>query len=230
MNRNLTIVLLAVFTILLVLPACTRSAPQSTGVATPTEAIFPAMTTDPIMAIQTQTAAALPPAPTNTVEVAVTAPAPEATVPSGGGDPTAGGGDAGGGLAATATAPAAASNPIPPITRPATHTIEKGEFPYCIARRYDLDPGSFMSLNGLSNSSQVSVGTVLQIPSTGSWNTTSLGSRALRTHPTTYTVGAGDTVPGIACKFGDVSPEQILAANNFSSTADVQAGATIQIP
>jgi len=114
---------------------------------------------------------------------------------------------------------------IPTLTRPSTYTLQKGEWPICIARRYDLNVGSLLSANGMTMDSKPGVGTVLKIPSSGSFE----GSRALRAH-SDYTVKAGDSVYTIACYFGDVSPEGILAANGLSSADQVKTGMTLQIP
>ncbi len=117
---------------------------------------------------------------------------------------------------------------IPTLTRPSSYTIQKGEYPFCIARRFDLDVSSLLSINGLGSNSRVSAGTVLKIPSSGNWNTAS-GSRALHKH-TDYTVKSGDTIYTIACYFGDVSPEAIRAANGMGSDEDVKSGTTLKIP
>jgi LysM repeat protein len=130
---------------------------------------------------------------------------------------------------ATEPPPAPAPLPTPVLERPETYTIQQGEFPYCIARRYDLDPGSFLSLNGLNNNSRPVAGTTLRIPATGNWPT-NLGSRSLQSHPTTYNVQANDSVYSIACRFGSVSPEAILAANGMSSPSDLRSGTQITIP
>lgn len=130
------------------------------------------------------------------------------------------------------TAPEATKAPskaIPTLARPTTYTLQKGEFPICIARRFDLDLGRMFADNNLNMNSRPSVGAVLKISSSGNWNSNSYGARALRAH-TDYRVNAGDTVYTIACYFGDVSPEGILAANNLNSASDVKSGMTLKIP
>jgi LysM repeat protein len=114
---------------------------------------------------------------------------------------------------------------VPTLTRPSTYTLQKGEFPFCIARRFDLNVGDLLSANGLSMSSKPGVGTVLQIPSGGSFD----GDRVLHAH-SDYTVKAGDTIYTIACYFGDVSPEAIIAVNGLSGEGDVKSGMTLKIP
>ncbi len=111
---------------------------------------------------------------------------------------------------------------------PETYTLTNGEFPYCIARRFNIAPAALLSANGLSSSSVTYPGTVLKIPKDAA--KFNQGSRSLRQHPTTYTVRAGDTVNSIACLFGDVDPRAIEDANGFSGSYTMNVGSTIQIP
>lgn len=110
---------------------------------------------------------------------------------------------------------------------PATYILQKGEFPFCIARRFNLNVSELLSLNGLGLNSIVPVGFTLKIPQTGNKFD---GQRALLSHPTTYRVAAGDTIYSIACKFGDVDPNAIIQANNLKSPYTLEPGSTVQIP
>jgi LysM repeat protein len=116
---------------------------------------------------------------------------------------------------------------VPTLTRPATYTLREGEFPYCIARRYNLNPEDLLDLNDLDEDELVRPGTTLQIPQTGSWTE---GSRARNTHPTTHTVKSGETIYSIACYYGDVSPEAIIAVNNLQEPYTLTTGQTLDIP
>lgn len=227
------IVLLVVLVLLLPLTACTRQAttkavnPTATG-----EAPFPFTTpatpgAGGVLEFGTQTAIARTPQvliATNTPEAGGEVPPatdPGAAAPTE--DPAAGGG------IAPTEAPPAPAVATPVLERPGTYTLRAGEWPICIARRYNLDIPTFFAQNGLNMNSKPSAGTSLQIPSSGTWNPT-YGSRTLAAHPTSYVVKSGDSVYKIACSFGDVSPEAILAVNGLSSANDVQAGMTLQIP
>jgi LysM repeat protein len=110
---------------------------------------------------------------------------------------------------------------------PESYTIHKGEFPYCLARRFNVSAGDLLSLNGLGANTQVSEGTVLKIPQNSSWTA---GDRALKSHPTTYTVSTGDTIYTIACAYGDVDPNVIISANGLVSPYTLTSGTTLQIP
>jgi len=116
---------------------------------------------------------------------------------------------------------------IPTVTRPATYTLQEGEFPYCIARRFNVDPADLVSVNGLAADELVSPGTTLQIPQNSTW--TGEG-RVRNPHPDTYTVSAGETIYSIACYYGDVSPEAIIAVNQLESPYTLRAGQVLDIP
>ena len=109
---------------------------------------------------------------------------------------------------------------------PKKYTLQKGEFPWCIARRFNIDPTTLMNANGLSGSSY-SPGLVLIIPQDAA---KFQGDRSLKNHPSTYTVKSGDTFYSIACVFGDVWPEEI-AAQNFMELGDaLTSGTQLDIP
>jgi hypothetical protein len=110
--------------------------------------------------------------------------------------------------------------------RPSTYTLHAGEFPYCIARRFNVDPADLLSLNGLSSGEVLQPGTSLSIPATGSFP----GTRALQSHPTQYTVAVDETFYSIACAFGDVDPSAIAAANGMAVTAPLTTGKILNIP
>ncbi len=126
----------------------------------------------------------------------------------------------------TINTPAVISVPTSTPGRPATYTLQKGEFPYCIARRFDVDPAQLLSMNGLTNNQLLQPGLQLTIPSTGSFP----GTRALRAHPTTYTVQLDDTIFKVACYFGDLDPTAIAAANGLALTSPLTTGQSLLIP
>ena len=110
---------------------------------------------------------------------------------------------------------------------PASYVLQQGEFPYCLARRFNVDPNTLLSVNGLSQDAWVSPGTTLSIPTGSTW---SGAPRERMPHPTTYTVKSGDTIYSIACAFGDVFPEGIAQANNMQAPYALTVGQTLQIP
>ncbi len=120
--------------------------------------------------------------------------------------------------------------PLPtlqPMVKPATWTVQSGETIYCLARRFDVDPGDLLSINNLYAGSMLSIGDVLDIPQTGSWPT---GERKLLDHPDVWNVSPGETVYSIACAYGDVWPEWIIQVNGLKAPYDLSGIATLQIP
>jgi LysM repeat protein len=119
--------------------------------------------------------------------------------------------------------------PTPTPGLPATYAIQKGEFPYCLARRYNINPVQLLNYNGLSSAAAASLptGTVLKIPQNADEFP---GTRALQDHPTTYVVKSGDTIYSIACYFGDVDPNAIIFVNGLTEPYKLTVGQTIQIP
>ena len=133
----------------------------------------------------------------------------------------------------TSTATLAVSGTLPtsaPVgSRPATYTLRRGEFPYCLARRFDVDPGDLLARNNLTTAQAYNLapGTVLSIPQSGSFP----GTRALRTHPPTHTVASStDTLYSIACFYGDIDPAAIAQANNISVDAALTTGQPLTMP
>jgi LysM repeat protein len=131
----------------------------------------------------------------------------------------------------TSTATLAVSGTLPtsaPVgSRPSSYTLQRGEFPYCIARRFDVDPDALLSLNGLSSGNIYYPNLTLRIPQSGTFP----GTRALRNHPATHTVASSsDTIYSIACLYGDVDPAAIAQANNLAVGAALTAGQQLSVP
>lgn len=123
------------------------------------------------------------------------------------------------------------STPVPAGSRPTTYTLKQGEFPYCIARRFNVDPDDLLRLSGLSaaQADSLSAGTVLTIPQSGSFP----GDRSWHDHPATFTVGVTyntNTVYGVACYYGDIEPSVIAQNNGISVDATLTAGQVLNIP
>jgi len=116
--------------------------------------------------------------------------------------------------------------PTSELKVPDSYTVRRGEFPYCLARRFDVNPVALLSMNGLTEGSILREGMTLRIPK----NSDFPGKRALKNHPTTFTVSSGDTIYTIACEFGDVDPISIAEVNGLSSPYKLTPGQTITIP
>ena len=170
-----------------------------------------ALTGSPVPGVATNTPAGItPPALTNT-------PTPSISIP----------------FTATATQ-AVVNGPtatlMPAGSRPASYTLQAGEFPYCIARRFNIDPDELLAASGLTSAqaNSLSAGTVLKIPQTGN---PFPGSRMRFNHPDTYTVdSSSETIYGIACYYGDIDPALIAQTNGISVNAVLTVGQKLTIP
>ena len=122
---------------------------------------------------------------------------------------------------------------LPPGSHPPTYALKSEEFPFCIARRYGVDPDALLKASQLTSPDIYYAGLVLTIPSGPAWSQADLGPRSLRNHPATYVVtgNADNTVYGVACKFGDVSPESIVSANSgLTLCSTLSVGQSLNIP
>jgi len=221
MRKNIVLLIVTVLILALVLSACERPATKG-PVVTPTtkgEIPFPVATQPNIvkdMLAITQTAmaaAASQPAATNT---------PGSSLPTIGPTPTMG-------ILSTPTVtPTKLVYPSPTVGRPATYALQSGETLYCLARRFDVDPAALLEANGLTmtTGAQLAIGTELKIPT----DSTFPGSRVLNPHPDVYTVDPGDTIGSIACYYGDISPDAILANNGLKAGAVLSVGQKLEIP
>ncbi len=134
------------------------------------------------------------------------------------------------------TGVAPTNTPAPTVTKgsdpvsyavPDSYTLHKGEFVFCLARRFNILPKDIMTLNGYESGDILYPGEVVQIPSN---SRTYIGERALQYHPTTYSVIPGDTLYSISCLFGNVDPRAIAVANDLDIDQTLTSGTILQIP
>ena len=219
-NKTLALVVL-ILAVLLLLGACTRSAtgkvkftplPQVTVFPTPvplngTAEATVTPTATKVRQVVTQTVVEASPTPSPTPKPK---PKPKPTQPP---SPTA--------------APTSAPKHNAGGHIPSKYVLHKGEYPYCIARRFDIDPNALLRANNLRRGQWVYPGTELVIPKNAGHFPY---RRAWHSHPTDYTVRYGDTIYSIACWFGDVTPEEIAAANGISVNTPLTPGQVLHIP
>jgi LysM repeat protein len=113
---------------------------------------------------------------------------------------------------------------------PSIYTVREGETIYCIARRFNVDQSELLDINGMTAGSFLAPNDELKIPSTGN---PFVGERTLVSHSSgmNYLVKADqENVFMVACYFGDVDPNRIIAANNLQPPYELTAGQSIVIP
>lgn len=219
MSRRVILVVALALAAVVLLAACEKSAvPAQSTLVSPTSG--PQSTLSSVDAIKTQTAVGTATALYLTMQPGaslVTGTAPTVTT-------------IGGSTVAPVTTPiptvVTPSAPTPTPGKPATYKLQEGEFLYCLARRFDVNPTDLLQLNGLSDTQVLQPGMELKIPQTGSFP----GERALIPHPTTYTVKLGETIYKVACAFGDVDPIYLAAYNGLLAPYTLEVGKVLNIP
>lgn len=126
---------------------------------------------------------------------------------------------------------------------PLTHTVQKGETLYGIARRYDVAVEALMKANAIADPSRLAVGMALTIPGQAATTATPATTAAPASPPATaapattaaanpvtieYVVRKGDTLYSIAKAHG-VSVDAILKASAITSTT-IRLGQRLRIP
>jgi LysM repeat protein len=159
-----------------------------------------------------------PAAPTAAAEPAAAAPAGAAPAPQQAATQAAAA------ARPTAPTPAAAPTPAPAAATAAaagtrTHRVEWGETWFGIARRYNIPSATLAAANPGVDPERIRTGQVLRIPG---------ADPALRGGQRSHTVGPGDSLWGIARRYG-VTMERIRAANRLSDD-QVRLGQTLIIP
>jgi LysM repeat protein len=128
-------------------------------------------------------------------------------------------------IAVCAAAPASAGVP---------HVIQPGETLWTIAAANNFTTRALAAANGLSEDSQVVLGSTLQIPSVSEAATALAGVAPAAQAPEAssgsgYLVQLGDTLSGIAAARG-ISLQSLAAANGLSPTSFAIEGTTLRIP
>ena len=115
------------------------------------------------------------------------------------------------------TSPAPSPSPSPsPAPDYITYVIQPGDTLSEIAQRYGTTVSTLSSLNGISDPNKIYAGNTLKVPENGN-----SGAQY-------YTIRSGDTLSGIAQKFG-TTVSALAALNGISDPNKIYAGNTIRI-
>lgn len=104
------------------------------------------------------------------------------------------------------------------------YTVKAGDTLSGIAAKYGTTYQALASYNGISNPNKISVGQKIKIPSAGSSGSASTGGG-----DTVYTVKSGDTLSGIAAKYG-TTYQTLASYNGISNPNKISVGQKIKIP
>ena len=104
----------------------------------------------------------------------------------------------------------------PSTNNSGTYTVQAGDTLTAIANKYGTTVDSLVALNNIADKNKIYVGQVLKISGTTSNNSI------------TYTVQAGDTLSGIASRFG-TTYQELARINNISNPNLIYVGQVIKI-
>lgn len=124
-----------------------------------------------------------------------------------------------------------------PATAAVPHTVTAGETLWSIAAANNFTTRSLAAFNGLSEDSQVVLGSTIMIPAEWEAAEKLAAAAPAAAAPTAaapgpmgaYTVRPGDTLSGLAASSG-VSPAAIAAMNGLSPDSFLIAGTAIKLP
>ena len=124
--------------------------------------------------------------------------------------------------------PTVAPTPTPSVR---THTVVRGDTLGGIAVRYGVSSAALAEANNISLAAVLRIGQDLVIPEPPPADTGDSDAPAATPLPTTrrHTVVSGDTLTGIAVRYG-VASAAIARANNMSATAVLRIGQELVIP
>ncbi|MFD1212734.1 LysM peptidoglycan-binding domain-containing protein, partial [Arthrobacter sp. GCM10027362] len=113
----------------------------------------------------------------------------------------------------------------PSLAVPATYVVRPGDTVSTIAARYGLSTSKVLSLNGLRSSSTIYPGQKLRLAGTAARSAQSAKSTSSASN---YTVKAGDTLSGIAARYG-TTLAKLLSANGLKASSIIYPGQKLRL-
>jgi LysM repeat protein len=127
--------------------------------------------------------------------------------------------------------PAAVTTPAPapsPATSSATsYTIKAGDTLSGIAARFGTTTRKLMNLNNITDANRIRIGQELRLP--GASTETAAPAPAPAPSARTYTIKAGDSLSGIAARFGTTT-RKLMNLNDIANADRIRIGQVIKLP
>ena len=111
-------------------------------------------------------------------------------------------------------------------SNPTTYTVQSGDTLSGIAQKFGVTVQELCDWNNISNPNYIYVGEVLRV--SGNTGSTSSTSTSTSSNAQTYTVQSGDTLSGIAAKFG-VTVQDLCNWNNISDPNKIYVGEVLRV-
>jgi len=112
----------------------------------------------------------------------------------------------------------------------ANYLVRQGDSIWSIAKQFKVDPSSLLKANGLQSSATLKVGQKLFVPDAGSVETRTAKAQtdAVRNELVSYRVRQGDSLWGIAKRFG-VTPSELQSWNKLARNTHIRPGDTLKV-
>ncbi|MBI3741195.1 MAG: LysM peptidoglycan-binding domain-containing protein [Chloroflexi bacterium] len=122
----------------------------------------------------------------------------------------------------TSTPSAIGATPVPSL--PTTYTVQRGDWLYAIARKFNLSVAALQNANPGVNINVLYPGQTINIPSAATASTPNASTK-----PNSYTIRAGDTLYSIAVRFS-TTPYALQIANHLTNQNFIYPGQELIIP
>jgi len=109
---------------------------------------------------------------------------------------------------------------------PGSYRVRGGDTVSSIAGRYGLSTAHVLAINGLSWKTVIFPGQVLRLSKSARGGTS---TASVQSGSTRYTIRKGDTISGIAHRFG-ITAHSLLVANDLKASSIIYAGHSLVIP
>lgn len=109
------------------------------------------------------------------------------------------------------------------------HTVRSGDTLTAIARKFNVSVQSLADANGLDPKRPIRPGDELRVPPRGSGSKGSSSGAGGKSRGRTHKVKSGETLGGIALKYG-VSTHALAAANGLGKSTTIRVGQNLEIP